>query len=366
MNRRRLDEQISAYIDDELSASERGHLESQLASDPELGAELASLQRTVALVHELPQVEVPRNFLLPQSAVSHPRVRRAARARLAWAAPLLTAASSVVSVLFVIALAGSLLFRPGLGSLRAPAAAFEAAEEPAAQEGEVARTEIEVAVTLEVEAEAPVAAERAEPEAAPLVEEPAPIEAPVEETGPTWSPAEAAAEGAAPLEEAVSATPATDLSVPENAKAAEEVPEVQALEVAAEESGIAPTAPSATQTIRADEGEREMLAASPEATVVTGFAASTEERPRSGELDEGRGEPDYATGAPAPAEEEAEPEATVPVLETPLLPSDTSAPQLQPAERSRTPISWLGLQIGLGSAALILAGISIWAWRLRR
>jgi len=99
MNRRRLDEQISAYIDDELSASERGHLESQLASDPELGAELASLQRTVALVHELPQVEVPRNFLLPQSAVSHPRVRRAARARLAWAAPLLTAASSVVNAL---------------------------------------------------------------------------------------------------------------------------------------------------------------------------------------------------------------------------------------------------------------------------
>lgn len=117
--RKQCDELLSAYLDGQLSAQEQVHLEAQLAADPALRAELEALRRTVALVRDLPPVPVPRNFILPQTAAARPRPIPS-RPRRAQAAPLLTAATSVVSLLFVIVLVGDLLLS---GLVFAPAAA---------------------------------------------------------------------------------------------------------------------------------------------------------------------------------------------------------------------------------------------------
>jgi len=130
--REQRDELLSAYLDDQLSAGERARLEAQLATDPALRAELDTLRRTVALVRDLPPVPIPRNFILPQTVAARPRPVRRARPRRAlraepqakaWAAPLLTAATAVVSLVFVVVLAGDLLLSGMGGRAFAPAAA---------------------------------------------------------------------------------------------------------------------------------------------------------------------------------------------------------------------------------------------------
>ena len=80
-------ELLSAYLDGELNPSDRARLEAQLASDPALQAELDVLRRTVAMVHDLPFVPAPRNFLLPVAA-DRRRAPRPQPARRSWAAAL--------------------------------------------------------------------------------------------------------------------------------------------------------------------------------------------------------------------------------------------------------------------------------------
>lgn len=57
-------EQLSAYLDDELSPAERRQLETRLQQDPALAEELESLRQTVALVQQLPIRKAPRSFAL--------------------------------------------------------------------------------------------------------------------------------------------------------------------------------------------------------------------------------------------------------------------------------------------------------------
>lgn len=57
-------ELLSAYIDDELSQAERAALETRLAGDDALRAELHSLRQTVRLVRTLPHLQAPRDFRL--------------------------------------------------------------------------------------------------------------------------------------------------------------------------------------------------------------------------------------------------------------------------------------------------------------
>lgn len=131
----RRDERLSAYLDGELSEAERARFENRLSQDPALRAELRAMHRTISLMRELPQVTAPRNFILSESMVKRERpVREARRApserqRRTWAAPLLTAATAVVSLLFVIVLAGDLLLAGvgGLASVPAPMRQEEAA-----------------------------------------------------------------------------------------------------------------------------------------------------------------------------------------------------------------------------------------------
>jgi len=60
--RSRTSEQLSAYLDGELSDAERAGLEQALAKDAELAKELARLQATRALVRSLPREEAPADF----------------------------------------------------------------------------------------------------------------------------------------------------------------------------------------------------------------------------------------------------------------------------------------------------------------
>jgi anti-sigma factor RsiW len=121
-NRTVRDELLSAYLDGELDAEERARLETRLAADAGLRAELEALRRTVALVRDLPPQPLPRNFILPQTTAPHPRLAPAVRPR--WVAPFLTAATAAVSLLFVAVLAGDMLLSSmagGMAELAAPA-----------------------------------------------------------------------------------------------------------------------------------------------------------------------------------------------------------------------------------------------------
>ena len=159
------DELLSAYLDGELSAERQTRLKAQLATSPALQAEFEALRRTIALVGDLPEVATPRNFILPRAAMGVAPSERSSVLRRAWFAPLLTAATSVVSILFIVVLAGDLLWVRANRLAFVPAPAREAAAEIAPAE-----LAVEAAVMEEAEAEeavlsqeAPVAAADAEP-----------------------------------------------------------------------------------------------------------------------------------------------------------------------------------------------------------
>lgn len=185
----RRDELLSAYLDGELSQPERDRLEARLAQDAGLRAELRALREVAFAVRELPQVSAPRNFILTESMVGRREPAPAARPRMAWAAPLLTAATAVVSLLFVVVLAGELLV-PGIPD-------FAAAPAPMRQMEEAAPLVIEEEPVAEEERELPVSPTPREeilPEIAP--EEPAP-EAELEEDVVGLTAAEATREAEA-------------------------------------------------------------------------------------------------------------------------------------------------------------------------
>jgi hypothetical protein len=58
-------EQLSAFLDRQLSPAERAVFDAHLASCQQCQSRLADLRLTVALVRALPQEEVPRSFVLP-------------------------------------------------------------------------------------------------------------------------------------------------------------------------------------------------------------------------------------------------------------------------------------------------------------
>lgn len=199
--RERRDELLSAYLDDQLDSQERERLEAQLATDPALRAELEALRRTVALVRDFVPVPIPRNFILPRTMAARPRPAPAMRPRQAWAAPLLTAATAIVSLLFVVVLAGDLLLA-GVGNMAT------APKAPA---------QVEVEVT-QLALEAPPSDEKVEAErVAPPMPTEAPSEAPLAatteeehyavETPDDAEATSAAASGGGPTDEATDLTP---------------------------------------------------------------------------------------------------------------------------------------------------------------
>jgi anti-sigma factor RsiW len=171
-------ELLSAYLDDELSAQERAYVKTRLEADPVWRSELETLRRTVALVQDLPEVAVPRNFILAPSMVRRERPQPARRPRLARAAPVLTAATTLISVLFVAVLAIDLLFVGGTATVSSPEPAapeiameYAAPEEKAADEGPQETVVVQREVEAPEEEAAPPEPPAEEAEAPPLLPE---------------------------------------------------------------------------------------------------------------------------------------------------------------------------------------------------
>ena len=180
-------EQLTAYVDGELSPRERGRFEQMLAEDSTLQAEVAQYRQFKQQLHHLPRRRVPRNFTLDPAVYGTP-----ARQPLLQLYPVMRAATVITAVFLVIAVTADLLTLSGVGSdMAAPAAApvamqsdtaEEAASEPVAENAiveEEAVAESEAQTTIEsFAAEAPAAevGVAEEPVVEEMAEEPAEIE----------------------------------------------------------------------------------------------------------------------------------------------------------------------------------------------
>lgn len=212
----RLDDQLSAYLDGELSDRERERLETRLSQEPALRAQLREMRHTVSLMRELPQVAAPRHFILSESMVRRetpvPEVqgarRQPRRALGAWAAPLLTGAATVVSLLFVVVLVGDLLLpaagrsasapAPMLQQEEAPRLALEAASTPSSEEEELGAADLAATPPAPAETKANEAVEQPEMAAEEELSEAERAAEPLPDAGATSVPAE----GGGPTEEA--------------------------------------------------------------------------------------------------------------------------------------------------------------------
>lgn len=95
-------EQLSAYLDGQLSQAESARLRSRVEADPELAAALGDLREARSILRRTPQRRAPRNFTLtPKMAGIRPPVPRAV--------PALSWASVAAVIMFVFTLGGNLL-----------------------------------------------------------------------------------------------------------------------------------------------------------------------------------------------------------------------------------------------------------------
>jgi hypothetical protein len=326
------DELLSAYLDDQLDAGDRARLEAQLAADPALRAELEALRHTVALLREMPQQPIPCNFILPQTTAPSLRLAPAARLQRRWLAPFLTAATAVVSLLFVAVLAGDLFFS-GAGVMMQSAAPAEerAAMEPSpgGETGGENGAEKVFAITESPAEEAPPKYE-AEGTAVPDTAE-TPADSSLQPTPLPGTPGEAQ-EGGDEGDRGPELTPeAEDSPIPPTGGGGES-PTESPVPTPTPTTGRAADTVASTDTPEAKESIPEPIplpsTVEPTELVVSG----TEPAPDDG----------AETGPPPPAEGEGW-GATVP-----------------------SGMPWRAIEIALGVAALLLALAMAWAWRARR
>ena len=333
------DELLSAYLDGELNEAEQARLEQQLAADPELQSELDALRRTVEMVRDLPVQPIPRNFILPQSVATRSRSAPAVRPRHRWAAPILTAATSLVSLLFAIVLAGDLLLAPG---------AMRMASMPAADEEKLSAPQPVIeGVEIEKEAEKDESADFAAsplPEAANDAGETLPPPVAAAEVEPTFEPSGTPPPSPTPTG-AWKESPADE----EEGADAEDQVRAQGTEPSAGAIGgggeaektdtpaptLLPTVPTPSPLPR--------VVPSPVAPTIAPPAASTEELTRTAKAGESSAEP-----IEEPIEAKGEDEEGIPIA----------------GPRWTLPVRMLTIALGL--TALGLAVITILAWRARR
>jgi hypothetical protein len=102
-------ELISAYLDGQLSQSQKTRLEARLATDPSLAAALIELGQMKSLLRQIPHYRAPRNFTLtPKMAGIRPPVPRVV--------PALSWASAMAMMLFICTLAFNVLKLGPLGA----------------------------------------------------------------------------------------------------------------------------------------------------------------------------------------------------------------------------------------------------------
>lgn len=120
-------EQLSAYIDGQLTDSDRRRLEERLHAQPDLQQALDELTRTRALLRTAPRRRAPRNFTLTPAMVGSPTTRRFSNFLNLF--PALSFASALAAIALVVSIAFQLL--PGRQMLASQPAADTAAYEVA-------------------------------------------------------------------------------------------------------------------------------------------------------------------------------------------------------------------------------------------
>ena len=101
-------EQLSAYLDGQLSQSSRTRLETRIHSDPAMASALEELRQTRAFLRRTPHRRAPRNFTLTPGMVGiHPPVPTLV--------PVLSWASAVAMLFFIFTLAAGLVGQVSLG-----------------------------------------------------------------------------------------------------------------------------------------------------------------------------------------------------------------------------------------------------------
>ena len=235
-NDEQVDELLSAYVDGLLRPDERKRLEARLEREPGLRDRLEGMRLAVAALADLPELDVPRNFILAPSMVAAPRT--APRPRRRWNWPALGWATAVATLLLLFVLAGDFfVVAPSLRQETSDVAALERPLSEPAEDAPLLESLPEEPVEESAEGELPVIPE-VEKDVVTMAE--AGDEAPGERV-----PAPAGAELPAAAEEMPGPTPAAEAT--RDVFAAEALPtEVAQLDAAETPptggGGMAPTA----------------------------------------------------------------------------------------------------------------------------
>ncbi|MGQ9585464.1 MAG: zf-HC2 domain-containing protein [Anaerolineae bacterium] len=353
-------EWLSAYLDGQVTPAERQVIEAHLRTCPECAWEFRTLRHTVSLLHQVPQVAVPRPLTLREIEV------QPARPRQPWVLPYLQGATALATLLLVVLVAGDLFL--GLGGMSRPTipvpppaplvaeTAPQAVAEKAADEERLALQPTEETLVAEVpkgEAEMSGAAEALgsqQPEETPspgVATEAVASPAAVEKALPSVVQAVASPE-ATPSQEPVMRMAAGE----EVVTATEEVAVAAALETALPEATVSPEfpAPEATPLVAGGVGG----GATEEPTPMLSVAAT-----------------EVALAAPAPAAETPTPAPTalptLAAMRAEPLPSPTAQVEATRVVRVFSqPAPWqfwvrlgefalLGAVLALGGLTLLLS-----------
>jgi anti-sigma-K factor RskA len=154
-------EQLSAYLDGQLSSRERSQLESRIQQNPDLSEALEQLRRTRAVLRSLPTMRAPRNFTLSPQAVP-------ARPAPMFSFNLMRSVSVVATLLLIVVFVSDFLQTRQLTPL------------PAMEK--VAQPPIATLTTEAVEAQRSIAPEAAQMEAMEVLTETAEVAMPYTST----------------------------------------------------------------------------------------------------------------------------------------------------------------------------------------
>jgi hypothetical protein len=137
-------EQLSAYLDGQLSSQELSTWDTHLNTCQECQQTLAELRETVALLHALPQPTLPRSFMLPADSVltrpapvqpSTPIPLHAAPRRRAWSSSMrsmvrtVSAIAAILGVVFL--LSGIIGIAPSRGGTTSTSSSAQSQAAPA-------------------------------------------------------------------------------------------------------------------------------------------------------------------------------------------------------------------------------------------
>jgi hypothetical protein len=362
-NHERIDELLSAYLDGMLGLEDRAMLESRLRREPALVTRLDGLRQTKKVLAGLPQMDVPRNFILSPSMVVMPKPAAELRRRRAW--PIWGWATAVVTLLFLLVFAGDLfIVAPSLRTDQANQAEQTKAllsQTPMEQGAELAIRPPEgtlaepaapalataEAVPVTLEAEAPPQAEPRAVISEPLPEESAQpeiaelegAEAPVVDDGvvPTSEPEVGLAqtELSPPPSGGGGEAPATSIAEKTVQATVSSTAEVEMF--AAEAMPEAESTPVSGDAVTAAVEMEEIVPLTPPAELV-----GTEEMPLTA----------------APLVEEEQQQQTVP--EVAVVPPETTPLAVDTGQVAEHEPGWLvPLEIGLGLTAIVLAVVTL-------